>query len=206
MKRRIRPIAPALLLTLCAGCATPPALHVIGVHEGKTPPGVDDRPWWAKCGGNAAAGQPAAPQPPSTPPKAPEPPSLECHRQYAGIPVEKEVNVLVTDDSQPIVLALTAYNKTHWKVALKAGVKLMKVILGGYHSQRISGTPAETPIETYTYDPSPCERCWQGATHFYSHEKPPRQLKELTGLEAASFQGRYTGGDFSIFHGMKQAD
>jgi hypothetical protein len=31
------------------GCATTPALHVIGVYEAQTPPSIDDGPWWAKC-------------------------------------------------------------------------------------------------------------------------------------------------------------
>lgn len=196
MKRLFQSITVMIFLALTVGCSTTPALHAIGVHEGKTPPGVDDSPWWAKCNDSKSDSRSSVPSPPS----------IECHQKYAGIHAEKEVTVHVGDNSKPIVLALTAYDKTYWKVTLKEGVKLIKVILGGYHSQRVSGIPAEVPIETYTYDPSPCERCWQGAKYFYSHEKPPHQLKEITGLEVTSFQGRYKGSDFSIFPGIKKVE
>ncbi len=137
------------------GCAITPALHVIGVYEGQSSVGVD----------------------------------------------EKEIVVNVSDDSRPIVLALTAYDRTLWKVSLGGEVKLTKVILAGYHAQRVSGIPPETPIETYTYDPSPCDRCRQGAKYFYSYQGPPAQLKEITGLEVTSFQGGYKGTEFSITPG-----
>jgi len=176
------------------GCAGTPALHVIGVYEGQTPSGIDDRPWWARCSDDQKDGPPGA---------VPALPSSECLQKNAGIHSEKEIVVNVSDDSRPIVLALTAYDRTLWKVSLKRGVKLTKVILAGYHSQRVSGIPPETPVETYTHDPSPCERCRQGAEYFYSYQGPPGQLKEITGLEVTSFQGRYKGAEFSIFPGIR---
>jgi hypothetical protein len=134
----------------------------------------------------------------------PEVVTSSCHQKYAAHRVEKEVVVNVSDDSRPIVLALTAYNRTHWKVILEGSVRITKVILAGYHSQRVSGIPAGTPIETYTHDPSPCERCWQSGEYFYSYRSPPAQLKEITELEVTTFQGRYEGYEFSIFPGIKK--
>jgi hypothetical protein len=90
--------------------------------EGQTPPGVDDRPWWAKCDGDLEN----------------EENVVQCHRQYAGITVEKEVVVYVSDTTKPVVLALMAYDQTLWKINLNAGVNIDKVILAGYHSQRIT--------------------------------------------------------------------
>ena len=167
-----------LLSPITTGCATTPALHVIGVYEGQTPAGTDDRPWWTHHS---------------------NPPSSTAENYQ-----EKEITVKISDDTKPIILALTAYDKTLWKVSLKEGVKLIKVILAGYHSQRVTGIPPETPIEAYTHIPSPCEQCWQSGEYFYSYKKPPEQLKEITGLDATSFQGRYKGSEFSIFPGMKQ--
>lgn len=119
---------------------------------------------------------------------------------------EKEIVVNVSDTTQPIILAFSAYDRTHWKVSLQSGVKIVKVILAGYHSQRISGIPSETPIETYTYDPSPCARCWQSAKYFYSYKSSPEQLKEITGLDPTSFQGRYRGTEFSIYPGIMKVE
>jgi len=203
MTRFLKFFAATLLGLVATGCASmqapdvTPALHVIGVYEGQTPSGTDDRPWWAKCNDDQKDKQPNTVH---------ATPSIECHQKYAGKHAEKEILINVSDDSIPIVLALTAYDRTLWKVSLKRGVKLSKVILAGYHSQRVSGIPSDTPIETYTYDPSPCEHCWQSAKYFYSYEKPPHQLKEITGLEVTSFQGRYKGDSFSIFHGIKKVE
>lgn len=193
MTRYLQMITIILIGLAMSGCATTPALHVIGVYEGQVPSGIDDRPWWAKCSDDQKEKQTI---------KGPQPPSIECHQKYAGKHTEKEVVVNINDNSSPIVLALTAYDRTNWKVSLREKVKLIKVILAGYHSQRVSGIPAETPIEVYTHDPSPCERCWQGSEYFYSYKSPPKQLKKITGLEITSFQGQYKGAKFSIFRGM----
>ena len=193
-RRFVRVAALAGMGISAIGCApttvtTPitPELHVIGIYQGETPPGVDDRPWWAKCKDDRT-----------------ERAMLECHARYADQATEKEVVVYVSENSKPIVLALTAYDKTHWKVSLKKGVNITKVILGGYHSQRVSGVPEATVIETYTHDPSPCPRCWQSGNYFYSYENPPQQLRSITGLEVSTFQGRYKGSEFSIYPGLKR--
>lgn len=171
-----------------------PALHVIGVYEGKTLPGGDDRAWWAKCDEHPGA---------KNSDDASRMARLECHRKYAGNQLEKEVLVDISDTTRPIILALTAYDKTNWKVKLSPGVEIKKVILAGYHTQRVSGVSEGTPIETFTSDPSPCQRCIQGGRHFYSYESPPMELREITGLEVTSFQGRYKGESFSIFPGIR---
>lgn len=167
-----------------------PALHVIGVYEGETPPGGDDRPWWAKCG----KGDPGVMS---------REDKEQCFKRYAGQKLEKEVYVDVSDTSRPIVLAFTAYDKTHWKVRMSPGVDVKRVILGGYHAQRISGVSNKTPIEVFTYDSTSCPLCAQSGRYFYSYESPPLQLREITGLEVTSFQGRYKGSFFSIFPGIK---
>lgn len=183
-----------LILTGCA--TTTPALHVIGVYEGQASAAVDDRPWWKKCNDNQQDGADVIPARPT----------IECHQKYAGQPAEKEVIINVSDTTRPVVLALTAYDKTLWKVELNEGVQLTKVILAGYHAQRISGVSADVPIEVYTYDPSPCDQCWQGQKYFYSYKHPPKQLQEITGLEVTSFQGRYKGSEFSIFSEIKEIE
>ena len=178
------------------GDATP-ALHVIGIYEGQTPPGVDDRPWWAKCNDDLKEKQKN-----SVP--APLPfPSIECHQKYSKITTEKIVIVNVNDINRPVVLALTANNKTLWRVRLAEGVNITKVILAGYHSQRVLGLLPDTPIETYTYDPSPCAQCRVGKIHFNSYEKAPEELKEITGLNVTSFHGDYKGAEFSISSSAK---
>jgi predicted RNase H-like HicB family nuclease len=114
------------------GCATTPALHVIGVYEAQTPPGIDDRPWWAKCVDDEKSKKSGAVRTPLSIES-----SIECHQKHARKHAEGEIVISVSDDSRPIVLALTAYDRTHWRVSLKEGARLTKVILAGYHSQRV---------------------------------------------------------------------
>lgn len=119
-----------------------------------------------------------------------------------------EIDVNVNDDTRPVVLALTSYEQGNWRVNLKEGVKLKKVILVGYHSQFVTGLPPNTPIEVYTYDQSPCDHCWQGRYIIQSGEKPYQEpaveLEKITGLKVTTYQGRYQGAEFSIFPGMKE--
>ena len=120
-------------------------------------------------------------------------------------PRAKEVVVNVTDDTKPIVLALTAYDRTVWKLNLKDGVKLQRIILAGYHAQSVIGLPSSTPIEVFSYDPSPCERCWQGPYVIRSsYQEPAVELNKITGLDVTSYQGRYQGVEFNIFPGIKK--
>ena len=165
------------------------ALHAIGVHEGKELPGVDYSPWWAKCEGAEFKHLPK------------QQASSACHTKYAGQSQEKVVKIDVSDATRPMVLALSAYNKVHWQVKVAPGVDIRKVILGGYHAQRVSGLP-ETTIEAYTYESSPCPKCFQKSEHFYSYEAPSPKLRAIAGIEITSFQGKYSGESFSIFAGM----
>lgn len=173
-----------------------PALHVIGIYEGTTPKDGDNRLLSNRCNGDLGNKQQHAPPPSGA--LVLLPPSSKCLTKAEG-----NVIVNITDSTKPIVLALMAYNKNHWKVRLGKGVKITKLILAGYHSQRVSGLSVDIPVETYTYDPSPCATCLKGAGYFYADESPPAQLKEITGLDPSSFQGGYTGDEFFIFPGMK---
>ena len=206
MTRLLRLVGSTTFSLLMIGCVSNPALHVIGVYEGQTPPGVDDRPWWAKCNDEFVDEKsntfPKLVRPPSG--ISSRAPTLECAHKYSGVHAEKEVTINITYDTKPIVLALTAYEPTLWKISQRTEVKIVKVILAGYHAQRIEGISPEAAIEVYTYDESPCARCWQGGQHFYSYKAPPKQLEEITGLEVTSFQGRYSGSEFWIFPGIKQ--
>lgn len=116
----------------------------------------------------------------------------------------EEIVVNVTDDTKPIVLALTSYEQGNWKVNIKEGVKLKKVILVGYASQFVTGLPPNTQIDVYSYAQSPCDHCWQGPYIAQSYLKPAEELEKITGLKVTTFQGRYEGNGFSIFRGMKE--
>lgn len=114
-----------------------------------------------------------------------------------------EVIVNISKTDSPLVLAFSAYDRTKWIVNTKKDVKIEKVILSGYHQQKIEGISEGTLVEVYTHDSSPCEYCYQGKGYFYSYKSPPEsKLKELTGLDISSWQGKYNGREFSIFNNI----
>jgi hypothetical protein len=127
--RILFPVVWALLGWLCTACSSLPALHVVGVHEGTLPEPV-----------NAEEDGASSPRLSLAVAGAASDTGLSRPREEA-----KEVTVNVTETGRPMVLALMAYNRTLWKVALKPGVRLNKVILGGYHRQQVTGIPAGMP-------------------------------------------------------------
>ena len=178
-----------------------PVLHMIAVHEGE--PNKEKHDKYCK---KTAPDADAAPLT-----EAPRPPSFEMPRisgECVTINRYREVKVNVSDKSSPLVLALNAYNFVTWIIKADPGVVIKKVILIGYHTQKITGISNNVPVEVYTYEPSPCPKCWQGNWRedmdYYSRKESPKELKAISELPIATFQWRYTGGEFSIYTGMKR--
>jgi len=175
-----------------SGCASVrdafviPELHAIGIYEGAD---VEDdgQAWWPKCETGMSG--------------------IQCHQKMVKRKQEVGgtviVNVSIID--KPLILSFSSYDKTKWIVKAEENVIIERVILSGYHSQSVTGIRDETPIEVYTYESSPCRSCYQGSGYFYSYKAPPSsKLKEITGLDVTSWQGRYTGKEFSIFPGIRR--
>ncbi|HYE34429.1 hypothetical protein [Methylocaldum sp.] len=169
-------------------------LHVIGVYQGKLE-SDDGKPWWSKCGDLQDSRNAA-----------------DCHSRYAVQRDPGVVEVEVSYNEHPIILALMAYSAVKWRVKPGYGVVIEQVILAGYHGQTIEGVEQGVPVHAYTYKSSPCNPCWQGTGFFYGYEGPDsgshtygtveRKLYEITGQRVASFQGKYKGERFSIASGM----
>jgi len=99
-----------------------------------------------------------------------------------------------------MVLVLCAYGKVRWDLSLAQGARVQKVILAGYHDQRLESAPKGVPVELYTHDGG-------SAQHFYAYQREEETypqavgtLKKLTGLEVSTFQGayRYPGKPFVV--------
>lgn len=108
----------------------------------------------------------------------------------------------VTDDSSPIILGLMSYEPVTWKIESGPGVTIKRIVLAGYHAQRVEGAEG-VQIDVYTYERTECERCVQRGGYFYSYTGVPAEMTAATGLQAKSFQGNYTGGKYIIFRGMQ---
>ncbi len=106
-----------------------------------------------------------------------------------------KVTVNVSAGSQPIVLALSAYDPVDWTIVNPTGRTIQKVIASGYHRQGVSGQGL-VPTETYSYD--------ERTAYAYAYRNPSTNynklatfLKGKTGLDISEFQGMYWGSVFT---------
>lgn len=166
-------------------------LHVIGVYQGALPDSADKRPWWAQCRAAKRATGDHMPLKPN-----------ECGEFLYQARENRSVTVNISDDSSPIVLGLMSYEPVTWKIETAPGVNIRKVILAGYHEQRVDGV-APAQVDVYTYKRSECDRCVQKGNYFYSYQHVPAEMEAAAGLKAKSFQGNYTGGRYVVFKGMQ---
>lgn len=105
------------------------------------------------------------------------------------------VPVRVTRTKAPITLVLCSYESVRWVIQADKGARIEKVIVGGYHLQAVSGTDAPITYRVYEHP----ERPMAEPRYFYaykqdqeSYPKLVEALRQLTGKEIATFQGRYS--------------
>lgn len=171
--------------------ASKAALHVIGVHQGPSGRSVGQRGTWAQCHAlrNAAEhGQLVSP----------DACLADVHQAYDP----RTITVNVSDNSQPIILGLMAYEAVNWQITTAPGVVIERVIVAGYHQPLVQGV-GDVQIDVYSYDNSPCPRCVQKGRFFYAYERVPLEIELAAGVRASSFQGNYIGGSYQIFKGMQ---
>ena len=167
-------------------------LHVIGVYEGIASDNKGASPWWAKCNNRSPGG-------------LSQKEMLECHAQHTGNRQERQIEIVVTPQKYPVILALMAYDPINWVIKASPDVKIEGVILAGYHGQRVSGVLPNVPVDVYTHEHSECGNCQVGDGYFYTYERnnanfneAMSRLKDITNISPASFQGRYKGRSFSV--------
>jgi hypothetical protein len=109
---------------------------------------------------------------------------------------QAEVVVNVTD--RPVVLVLTAYEPTVWRVGLTAKTKLVGVIVSGYHGQALLGVPKQIPHVVSSHEAGGPFK------PFYAYGASPallamnRAVKRLVGQEIDHFEFRPTRGVFNV--------
>lgn len=112
------------------------------------------------------------------------------------------VDININRQDKPIILALSAYEPVEWKLNLEPGVKVEKIILNGYHDQKISGVSG-IPIDEYSVKGTG-QNLGNFAYQWNSVSTDPltpplsTQIQKQTGLPVTSFQGCYRGTQFQI--------
>ncbi len=165
-------------------------LHLIGVYEGDD--GVKNPPWWSKCMKNDQGG-------------VDKENARSCHAKWAGHQDTEPVKVHVIS-AKPTVLVLMAYDPVEWTVEATNPDRIQKVILSGYHAQKIKGLNPSTPVEVATHHSSPgCASCTVVGllprTYKNTGKDYTRLLQKIeakTGIKPTSFQGSYRAGEFYV--------
>lgn len=102
------------------------------------------------------------------------------------------VNVRVTCIKRPIMLLLTAYKTVEWNVELDQGTRLVKVILSGYHKQKVIGLPSTVSVISTSYDEG-------SQTYVYSYQADlAGKAKRLLGKAPKTYQVEYSAEAFVV--------
>jgi hypothetical protein len=103
------------------------------------------------------------------------------------------VTVVVEPRPKPVVLALTAYEAVTWRIEVRPGATVERVLAGGYETQTVTGVPSGI-VETFS--PAGLAYGWEitsgGANQVVA------SARTATGLVETTFQGCYTGARFAI--------
>jgi len=100
------------------------------------------------------------------------------------------VAVTVHKTKRPLILVLGAYEPVKWEIIQQKGARLERVIVGGKYKQEVTGVDAATPV-VYT-------NVWAYKKNSSEFNSLARELINLTGLEIATFEGRYSGKAFHV--------
>ena len=113
-----------------------------------------------------------------------------------------KVTVFVAERNQPIALLLTAYESVDWQIEVEPGARLARVVLNGYHEQRVSGLPSDVPVQSYSYDR-------RSTTYLYGYDAPSciklvEKARQLYGQAPKSSLCQYRGLAFVLDeHGLR---
>ncbi|WP_372896977.1 tetratricopeptide repeat protein [Stieleria sp.] len=131
-----------------------------------------------------------------------------CQLHVIGIYAPEDNNtddrvfVDVQPTGKPIVLALTGYYGAQWNVKISADADVRQVIVAGYFEHSVRGLPESVPTEMLTYFPDADKTrkdfFWAYSWHTKNGRDLRSRLKELTGLDISTFQGKYSAKRFVV--------
>lgn len=99
----------------------------------------------------------------------------------------------------PMILALSSYEATEWKLDAAPGTKIQKIILNGYYAQTVIGA-GDIPIESYSVPEwlGGYAYAWPSASGGSDTQGVVKQLEAKTGAKLAAFGGCYAASAFQI--------
>lgn len=115
---------------------------------------------------------------------------------YEAGSTDGKVVVRIDSAAKPVVLVVCAREAVQWDVRKSAEVELLKVIASGFHPQVVLGT--NVPVQSLSTEGDHPPEVKDKAFYTYQsrglrYDEMRERVKELTGKELSSFQGRYDG-------------
>ena len=100
------------------------------------------------------------------------------------------VRVVVRPSSRPIVLVLASYEPVNW-IVVNGGARISAVLFSGYHPSNVSGAGSAPVLRIGS------RYAFSAASAEYAQLR--QAVAQYTGpREIRSFQGSYTGAEFSV--------
>ena len=112
-----------------------------------------------------------------------------------------ETEVEVSRSAAPIVLVLSSYEPTSWRLNLAPGTQLRQVIINGYEPSVLENQPDGVEVIDLTGPGrylSACSYVWPGDDQGCDTGALVRGAEARTGLTLTSFQGCYSGAGFVL--------
>ena len=115
-------------------------------------------------------------------------------------------DVQVTRLAHPMVIVLSSYDSTQWRVRLDPGVRVNQIILNGYEPSNLVDPPVGVEVVNRTgvgqYF-SACAYTWPADDQGCDTPALVQGAEQATGLQLTTFQGCYSGAGFIISERMQ---
>jgi hypothetical protein len=108
--------------------------------------------------------------------------------------------IVIGPTDKPVVLALSSYKPSMWRIELQPGARLQKIILFGRDEQRVSGASADVDIVNRSSCPVwayEWERAGENVRYMTDQYRDfLAAAQQESGLAETSFQGNYDAGTY----------
>jgi hypothetical protein len=195
--------APASVVAF-AGCLRPSGFVIDnGPNTCPPPPPPPTRPGQVRHTVACTAGQGQLTTYVSPTPGEPELHLLgvyETHSNHSGgNHPEGSATVAITRQAR-MILTLSSYEPVHWQVRAAPGARIERIILNGYHPQRVTA-PAGIPVDNrsgYQRWLGSCTYAWPSSTGGCETRTVVSSLERLTSRPLTSFAGCYQATSFAL--------
>ncbi len=124
----------------------------------------------------------------------------ESHSNHGGGTHPEGAATVDVTRKAPLILTLSSYEPIHWTVNAARGARIQRIILNGYHEQRVTA-PEGIPVENHSGPGKSLGAyayAWPATSGGSDTQKLVTALESLTSTRLSSFAGCYQGTYFKL--------